>query len=345
MNFEPVRAHGGPSSGASEVQISYDFSVNLNYYAPNQAIRTAVEDAPYFTYPDPKQWRLRCSLASQSSWLASGVLVGNGATEILWLLAAHYRGKKAAVVGATFCEFAVAARKWCSSLTTLPMFTPHSQKPLEYLGTFLEQKKPDILYVCNPNSPCGTYLQHADLMAVLSKHPSTAVILDQAFLRLSSARGDEKAVVPDNVMRLRSLTKDFGIAGLRLGYLLASTPICEALEELRPCWSVNSLALAAGEAAVTEGDFLDWSILKLLSDRDYLLQGLQAIGLRPLPTTTIFFMMKVDNARSIEAALLARGIRIRSCASYGFPEYFRLGTRPKKDSDYLLKVLERNIDV
>jgi histidinol-phosphate/aromatic aminotransferase/cobyric acid decarboxylase-like protein len=173
--------------------------------------------------------------------------------------------------------------------------------------------------------------------------PQATVVLDQAFVSLSDYPSDEQVAVPDNVIRVRSLTKDHAIAGLRLGYALASAELAGRLEARRAPWMTNAVAEAAGIAAVRANLFVEESRALLRADRDELAVMLKDIGLTPFTSTACFLTFAVPDSAALRRRLLAKGILIRDCTSFGMPGYVRVGARARPDRERLMQALREEL--
>jgi threonine-phosphate decarboxylase len=139
---------------------------------------------------------------------------------------------------------------------------------------------------------------------------------------------------------LRSMTKAYALAGLRLGYAVGSADVLEALRRARPPWSVNALAQAAGIAALQDTAHLTHCLACIAQAKDDLVAGLRALELMLIPSTTHFFLVWVGNGAACRQALLQCGILVRDCASFGLPEYIRVATRRPEENARLLTALE-----
>ncbi len=170
----------------------------------------------------------------------------------------------------------------------------------------------------------------------------TLLVVDEAYFDfadgVSTAVGrwrDPRVVV------LRSLTKNFGLAGLRLGYAVAELAAIEALSRARPPWTVNAAAQAAGLAALDDTEHLMAGLRVIRDARALLTSGLDRLGLRCLPTRANYWLVEVDDGAEIRRRLLREGILVRDCASFGLPRYIRLAARPIADCERLLGVVAR----
>jgi histidinol-phosphate/aromatic aminotransferase/cobyric acid decarboxylase-like protein len=145
--------------------------------------------------------------------------------------------------------------------------------------------------------------------------------------------------LPDNVLVVRSLTKDFAMAGLRIGLLLGARDLVSKVEAHRPTWSTSAPAQAAIAEAARQSEFVATSYQKLRADRDKVGGALRAHGLRPLPSTSVYQLVHVGDGAQFRDQLLLRGVLVRDCASFGLPAYARIAARPAEDVHMLRAAL------
>ena len=327
-----------------------DFSSSTNPYGPDPAVVRALESARIDRYPDPTALRAREALAERCGVAASQIVLGNGAAELLWSLARCLlaAGESALIAEPTFSEFRSAAscigarvEEWRS-------------RPEESFALDLEALSaralcaasagplgaPRAVYLCSPNTPTGTTLPAATIAGWAARHSASTIVLDQSFLSLSERWQDADVKLPGNVVAVRSLTKDHGIPGVRLGYLIGPAALCHALESSRPAWSTSALAQAAALACCGSGEFVRESRERLLDDRRRLAADLAGIGIESVPSQANFLLARVPQSSELRARLLGRHqILVRDCASFGLPGFLRLGARPAADRARLLAAL------
>jgi histidinol-phosphate aminotransferase len=344
----PPPQHGGlheaelRALGASPDAV-LDFSSSTNPYGPDPAVVRALQTARIDRYPDPTALLAREALARRCSVSPNQIVLGNGAAELLWSLARCLLapGTAALIAEPTFSEFRRAAScagaelgEWRSAPETAFAFD------LEALSARAREQSPTAIYLCSPNTPTGGALPAQEIAAWAARHPASTVVLDQSFLSLSERWQDAEVPLPDNVVAVRSLTKDHGIPGVRLGYLIAPAELCQALEAARPAWSTSALAQAAALACCHSLEFVRESRERLLHDRRGLAEELASLGIESLPSSVNFLLARVPQVASLRARLLARHqILVRDCASFGLPGFLRLAARPAPDRARLLVAL------
>jgi histidinol-phosphate/aromatic aminotransferase/cobyric acid decarboxylase-like protein len=341
------RVHGGVSldelsAVGVDLRETIDFSASINPYGPCPAVVHAVLACPIDRYPDPTAAALRRALAGAHGIAPHRIVVGNGAADLLWTLAhlVARPGAKVIVAEPTFAEFrsaAIAAR--AEVIESRGTAERGFALDIDAIEALAFSNGAAAIYLASPNTPVGTRVPVERVAAMAERLPQTTVILDQAFVSLSDHPADERVDVPDNVVRVRSLTKDHAIAGLRLGYVLASAELAGHLEARRAPWMTNAVAQAAGLAAVRANLFVEESRALLRVDRDELAAALIDLGRPPLRSTSFFLTFAVPDAATLRRRLLSKGILVRDCASFGMPGFVRVGARPKADRERLVLAL------
>jgi L-threonine-O-3-phosphate decarboxylase len=320
-----------------------DFSMNGNPYGPSPRVREALAQVPYDRYPDRETLALRRALAAHLDVPADQILVGNGSTELVWLVALAFvrAGDAVLLVGPTFGEYTRAAVLMGAYLHPYTARSAESFRVVpEAIMQVLEKHQPRLAFLCNPNNPTGTFVPPASIAHWAATFPRTLFIVDEAYLTFTASAPSILSVRRPNMLVLRSMTKAYALAGLRLGYAVGSADILEALRRARPPWSVNTLAQAAGIAALQDTAHLTHCLACIAQAKDDLVAGLHALGLRPVPSTTHFFLVRVGNGAAWRQRLLQRGILVRDCASFGLPAYIRIATRRPEENTRLLTALE-----
>lgn len=311
-----------------------DFSVNANPLGPAPSVVAAVQMAPWARYPGDDEGPLRRALAESCGVAPTSVALGNGSSELLWLLtlALLNPGDLALVVVPTFGEYARAARVAGADVlesSTLP--AEPGPRPAR------------VAFVCNPNNPTGWYRSADEIEAVLERSPGTVVVLDEAYAPFVEARWRSEDLLAryPNLVVLRSMTKDHALPGLRLGYALAHPAVAAALEAVRPPWSVNAGALRAGLAALQAPalEHVQRGRLLVSESRAILTRGFQSLGFLVEPSFANFVLVDVRGGAAFRSALLPRGFVVRDCASFGLPAHVRVACRLADECAALLRAV------
>jgi histidinol-phosphate aminotransferase len=318
-----------------------DFSANTNPYGPSRVVVDEVARVPLDQYPDRTCRELCAAVAGSLGVDVERVLPGNGAAELIWLAALAFvrAGSCVFIVGPTFSEYGRAARlmgavvaTWEARVETGFVVEPHE------VASCLRSLRPHVVFLCNPNNPTGGVAPPEVLASWAAQHPSTLFVVDEAYLPFTL--GVRSAMdCGDNVLVLRSMTKDFGLAGLRLGYAVGSARVIEHLRAVQPPWSVNALAQAAGMAALRDLGHRQRTLAQLALAKEELVAGMMRLGLNPVPSATHFFLVEVGDGAQFRAALLRRGVLVRDCSSFGLPQHIRISTRRPEENVGLLAVV------
>lgn len=286
------------------------------------------------SYPEPMPYSLESEIARRYSLTPRQVCVTNGATEAIYLIAQVFQGRISAVLGPTFSEYADACR-----------VHRHKVKPFYSLDALPEDA--ELVWICNPNNPTGEVRNKEDLKALVDSHPDKLFIFDQSYeyFTLKSLLGIKEAASFPNVILLHSMTKQYAIPGLRVGYFTASEGLTDDVRCRRMPWSVNSLAIEAAKYLLEEGDGISADIPQLLAERERLTNLLLATGMLEIwPTDTHYMLIKLRMGKA--AALkdflaVNHGILIRDASNFeGLDErFFRIATQTPEENDKLVKAV------
>ena len=286
------------------------------------------------SYPEPMPYSLESEIARRYSLTPRQVCVTNGATEAIYLIAQVFQGRISAVLGPTFSEYADACR-----------VHRHKVKPFYSLDALPEDA--ELVWICNPNNPTGEVRNKEDLKALVDSHPDKLYIFDQSYeyFTLKSLLGIKEAASFPNVILLHSMTKQYAIPGLRVGYFTASEGLTDDVRCRRMPWSVNSLAIEAAKYLLEEGDGISADIPQLLAERERLTNLLLATGMLEIwPTDTHYMLIKLRMGKA--AALkdflaVNHGILIRDASNFeGLDErFFRIATQTPEENDKLVKAI------
>lgn len=321
--LEELRAHG-----LTPLDV-LDFSVNTNPLGPAPCVQRALCETNWGRYPGDDELPLRQQLAEINNVSEHQVLVGNGSVDLMWwtLLAAVRPGDSVAVAEHTFGEYARAARAVGAQVVGMQHASPAR-----------------VLFLCQPNNPTGEYRTGADVERLLGHTPDRLLVLDEAYAAFVAERwpAEQLLAAHPNLVILRSMTKDHALPGLRLGYLLASSPVARAVAAVRPPWNVNAGALRAGLAALTpEAQLHVQHAREIAADsRAYLTRELTRLGFSVTPSAANFLLVDVGDGPALRRALLPMRMVVRDCTSFGLPACVRIACRLRAECERLIAALE-----
>ena len=344
-----LATHGGPNDIelallALRAEDVLDFSASTNPFGPPPGVLEALAACDVTRYPDRHATALRQALAVHEGVLPEQVLLGNGAAQLIWTIASAYLrpGDVSFIVGPTFGEYRCASQLMGARVIEWRAVAGRGFVPdLADLAAALVAAKPRVIWLCNPNNPTGIYLNAGEVATLRAAAPASLWVLDEAYRPFVAQQWPGLPLMADgNVILLRSFTKDCALPGLRLGYVLAAAPIVEALMRALPPWSVSTLAIAAGLAALRARGGVEESLAALRVETARLRGALIDQGWCVLPSATNFLLVETGDAQTLRERLLREHhIQVRDCASFGLPGFIRIGTRRREDNERLLAAL------
>ncbi|MDD5093055.1 MAG: histidinol-phosphate transaminase [Dehalococcoidia bacterium] len=340
--------HGGPDYaelgrlGIKPEEV-LDFSVSANPFGPSPGIAQALTSVAIDRYPDSESAELKSALAESIGISAKNIIIGSGSMELIRLIALAYFGSDddVLIIEPTFGEYEVACRIAGSKVIKHRSSAEEDFRlNLNEVAELLRSHRPKGLFLCNPNNPTGLYLTRPEVEEICSACENTLLILDEAYIAFAeNPWRSQELIGRGNVIILRSMTKDYALAGLRLGYAIASAEIIRALRKVCLPWNVNAMAQSAGIMALRDSVHLQSSLEETRLIHAFLREELSQLGLSPLPSGAHFFLVRVGDAKQFRERLLRYGIMVRDCASFGLPEYVRISPRPLPDCRRLIAAI------
>jgi threonine-phosphate decarboxylase len=329
-----------------------DFSASINPLGMSSLVRKAMIcslDA-LVHYPDTSHKELKQALAKYHGLSPAHFTIANGSTELIYNLPVMLPGKKALIISPSFSEYvrALGQHHWETEhfiLTPENNFSIDTDKLEGALAGGV-----DVLFICNPGNPYGTLYPQRVIEKIYSLclAAGTFLVLDEAFMDFCEEASAKRMIVhSDNAIVLRSMTKFFGIPGLRLGYAISNATIAERLDSIGGPWSVNSLALAAGPAALQDVQHNQESLEYIRQERRTLFERMaQFSQLKLYPSSANYILVEIKEgmtSRELKDRLLPHRILIRDCASFmGLSSrFFRIAVRTGEENKRLLECLGR----
>ena len=325
-----------------------DFSASINPLGAPQRVIEAMSSVDLAAYPDTECTDLRDALASRLGVSASHILVGNGSTELIHLTARAYldADDSAVIFAPTFGEFEASCSMQDSKVISIAAREHNGFAwDIADAARLIAKQSPSVVFLCNPNNPTGHYLSKEDVRQIACALPDhSLLLLDEAYLPFVDARWNSLPLLDlGNVALLRSMTKDYALTALRLGYMLAPPNVVERVRGQQHSWSVNALAQAAGIAALADEDHVNNGRKAVQAAKRYIIDELDALRLHYNPPTANFVLVEVGDARALQRTLLTQyRIGVRDCTSFGLPQHIRIGIRKMDDCKRLVAAL-RNI--
>jgi histidinol-phosphate aminotransferase len=298
-------------------------------------------------YPDGNGYALKSALADRLAVDRAQIVLGNGSNDILELATQAYLrpGDEAIYAQHAFAVYPLATHARGAVGIEVPARDFGHDLPAMRAAITPRTR---IVFVANPNNPTGTFLPAAELTAFLESVPrDVLVVLDEAYneyLRPED-RSDSIGWVADypNLLVSRSFSKAFGLAALRIGYGVMAPEVADMLNRVRQPFNVNALAQAAAIAALEDTAYVEESRSLNTAGLRQLGAGLEAMGVRSLPSHGNFVLAHVGDAGRVYQALLAQGVIVRPVANYGLPAWLRVTVGLPEENERFLAALKSAI--
>lgn len=325
-----------------------DFSANINPLGPPEWLRPlinlSVEDLSH--YPDPECFELRSACADRYKVSPDHILVGNGSTELLFLIARALPLRRAVIPVPSYIDYETAASQANLEIKFIGIDESKDfQLDLDSLKS--ELIGGEIVFIGHPNNPTGRTLDVESTRDLILSNPDTFFMIDEAFLDLTPSKDSFSSQCLPNTITLISLTKTFSIPGLRLGIAVSSPEYAERIAKLQAPWSVNALAQRVGKTAVSDHAFVSRSMEYIRVQRIKLQSELNSIsGIFAFPSETNFMLVRIDNPAlncyRLAEKTLGMGVALRPCENFrGLgPRHFRVAVRTEDENAVLCEVLK-----
>ena len=310
-----------------------------------EAVENALHDIA--RYPDGSGFELKAALVRKFGVDAAQIVLGNGSNDILEMVA---RAFLAPGCSAVFSQHAFAIYQLATQAAGAEGITAAAREYGHDLDALLAAIRPDtrVVFIANPNNPTGTWLPNADILTFMQRVPANViVVLDEAYGEYlpQDQQSDALAWLQQfpNLIVSRTFSKAYGLAGLRVGYGLASAAVADMMNRVRQPFNVNSLALVAAAAALADDDFIARSYALNQLGMRQIIQGALLLGLDFIPSYGNFVAVRVGDAASMYQRLLRHGVIVRPIANYGMPEYLRVSIGLAAENTQFLQALESAI--
>jgi histidinol-phosphate aminotransferase len=297
-------------------------------------------------YPDGSGYALVTKLAEKLDVPADSIVLGNGSDEIIGMLTRTLLGPNDTVLlpDPTFLMYAIMVR----SAGATPVFVPLDSDLAVDLAA-MRNRLTDatrMIFLCNPNNPTGTIFTRSQLDRFLDDLPrDVVVVLDEAyidFVREPRCAQGLDYLDPDRaVVTLRTFSKAYGLAGLRIGYGVMPAALAGFLHRIRQPFNTGSLAQIGALAALEDDEFLERTLQTVHSGLDDLFEALRARSIRFYPTQANFFLIDVQrDADEVFEKMLQQGVIVRSMSAYGYPRFIRVNVGQPEENRRFVQALE-----
>ena len=342
-------SHGGKYGTKNPNPQVIDFSSNVNPLGCHPGVKRYLKKQLDLIseYPDPSSSDLRANLAWFTGVRKKQIVVGNGATEIIYNFCKTFLNKKTPVLIPipTFSEYEVSA-KLCECKISFFKTMDLSKNLQKFI---MKIPTNGCIFICNPNNPTGVLIKKKEMLKIISaaKKKSSLVFIDETFIELVPESNESliKYIKNyENLFILRSLTKSFGLAGIRIGYGVSNSQIIDLLQKIKIPWNVSYMAQRAASAAICYHPFLEKTCKLIKKEKDFISSNLaKSKKFTCCDSSTNFILVKTKiKSRLLQKKLQRKKILIRDCSTFrGLNQnYIRIAVKTRKDNIKLLKALE-----
>ncbi|MTD31330.1 histidinol-phosphate transaminase [Planomicrobium sp. YIM 101495] len=320
---------------------------NENPLGPSPKAVAAIQDglADLNRYPDADASHLKTAIAAQYGVTKEQVITTNGADELITLISETFLdpGDEIVVPSPSFSEYDFGAHIMGAAVVPVPFSTDFEYDIDALIAAVTGNTK--IVYLCSPNNPTGTYLKKAEVARLLDALPAhVLVVFDGAYSQYADAEdytnGVEFVQAGYPVVALQTFSKIYGIAGVRVGYGLASKSIISSILKVKEPFNVNSLAQIAAAAAIEDTEHVQNSYTANRDGREWFYSKFEELGLSYTKTMANFILVEVgSDGERIYDELMKKGIIVRYGKTWGLPQHVRVTIGTPEENAYFIEVL------
>lgn len=296
-------------------------------------------------YPDSQGYYLKKRLARYLNVKPTNIVLGNGSDELIDIIIKTFVEDDENIVTSeiTFLEYEIIAKVNARSIITVPL--RYFKYDLEAIKKRIDRKT-KLIFISNPNNPTGTYVTKYELQDFMRDLPDNVLlVLDEAydtFIDVNDFPNSLNYLGNKNVIVLKTFSKAYGLAGLRIGYAIANSELTPYMENARQPFNVNMLAQVAATAALEDRRFLRKTRETVFRGKDYLYDALTRLGIVYVPTVANFILIDVGkDGVGVFKEMLKYGVIVRDMDQYGLKNFIRVTIGTKKENERFIKVLKK----
>jgi threonine-phosphate decarboxylase len=355
-----VREHGGNIYEQSRINgfspdrvIDFSASINPNGMPrrASAAIRDHIRLVPH--YPETHSESLASVIEKHYRIKSGSVICGNGSTELIYLIPRVLKPRRVLVTAPAFSEYEKAceisgkadvARYVLGPEDDFSVDPDHFINAMEGLCSGKKEMRCDLAFLCNPNNPTGRLMKKRDILKIADAAFTIRcyLVVDEAFIDFCEGESVIASVAKNPyLIVLRSMTKFYALAGLRLGFGVFHPRLAGKLKRHKEPWSVNSLALAAGSVVFSDRAYQNASLAMFRREKRFLENKFNDLGIKYFASDANYYLLHFRNSRTIVNGLEKKGILVRDCSNFkGLGKgYVRIAVRSRKENSRLMKEL------
>jgi histidinol-phosphate aminotransferase len=319
---------------------------NENPFGPSPLAVAAMQTAlaGVNLYPDGNAFYLKQKLAAKLGVEPANLVLGNGSNEILEFVAHALLAPEANAVVSQFCfaVYPIVTKLFGANLITVPAKNYGHDLPA-MLRAITPQTR--IVFVANPNNPTGTLAPREDLIKFVNAVPDDVLlVMDEAYIEFLDDPLDLVSLIRlgarKNLILMRTFSKIYGLAGLRIGYGIGNPEFIAALEKIRQPFNINLLAQTAALAALDDKEHVRKTRVNNFAGLDFFERAFRDLKLEFVPSHANFILARVDEGQRVFEAMQKQGVIVRPMGGYQLPEWIRISIGTPKENERCLGALK-----
>ncbi|WP_120170082.1 threonine-phosphate decarboxylase CobD [Thermohalobacter berrensis] len=342
-----MNKHGGYYGKKNNV---IDFSVNINPLGVSEKVLEKLKESlkNIVKYPEIDGLSARKKLAEKLGLDYKEIILGNGATELIYLFAKSIKAKKVIIIQPTFTEYKRAFK--INGSKVYHFVTDKRDNfniDITSLITKIKEVKPEVVIICNPNNPTGTFTEIERIIPVVNvlNEIGGFLFVDESFIDFTNEKSYLKLIYKYPIFIIRSMTKFFAVPGLRLGYGIGNKKIINRLNQYKEPWTLNSLSLDIIPTLLEDAEYIKMVEKWCNSQKEFLfskLKDLDYIDVFPSKSNFYLCKLKKGNVNILKDKLLKRNIFIRTCEDfYALDDsFFRIAVKRESENMKLIEALK-----
>jgi len=338
---EVAREYGMPVSEIIKL------ASNENPLGPSPKALAAMREvlANLHLYPDGNSFYLKRKLAAKLDVTAENLILGNGSNEIIEFVghALMRPGYDVIVSEYCFAIYPIITKLFGANVISVPAKNLGHDLPAMLKAI---THKTSVVFVANPNNPTGTLAERGDVVRIVNEVPANVLlVMDEAYIDFLEQPVDLLPLIRrgqnSNLLLMRTFSKIFGLAGLRLGYGIGAPELISALEKVRQPFNINAIAQAGALAALDDTEHLARTRENNALGLELFNQAFRKMGLEFVPSAANFILLKVGDGQKLFIALQKQGVITRPMGGYGLPEWIRISIGTARENARCLEVLRK----
>lgn len=344
--------HGGNIYQASQettipLEKILDFSASINPLGVPESVITEIKRCLHLliNYPEPSADQLVSRLAERLGLSPSSIICGNGSTELIYLISRALSPKKVLIPAPTFSEYERACTILKQGVNILRYrLSADQQFDLDPYTFSQAMAGCDLAFLCQPNNPTGRLLEKAKILmlAEAARQHSCYLVVDEAFIDFSPLESViHKVAQNPYLIVLRSMTKFYALAGLRLGYGVFHESLIKAVNRYKEPWTVNFLAQRAGLVALDDVAYQERAFQVMQAEKRFMETAYQNLGITYFSSAANYYLLRMPKAKEVLAGLKQKGILVRDGSNFSGLDhtYLRVAVKSRQDNLILIKEL------